>query len=1174
MNPLAKFLQPRTFWIGGVCIGSVSVLLVAKMLGWSLILALLIVLAIVLIGVIVMLVMQLQKNAKRAETIEKTIGHQADRDIERSVPGQVQQMQNLKADLLAAIEALKKTRSGKAGEGVLSTLPWYLLMGPSGTGKSEMMARSGLHFPLLDAARRGRAVKGVGGTRSFDWWLSQEAVVLDMGGRTLTASAQFEDNDDWFAFLDVLKQQRPRKPLNGVVVSMPLDQLADRPDAQIDKLAGGVRERIAELVQRLGVVFPVYVVFTKADLLSGFAEFFSELSTTERAQPWGATIATSRATDQAAEELFDEEMTPLLASLSDRRMQRIGGIPDAFQRARTFAFPAQLERIRPAMRRFIQNVFAPDPTQSDAALFRGFYLVSATQEGSPVDRVLEPEARAMRVALAPVAPPQTSGAFFVHQLLTRVIFADQHLASVSRRALEAMKRRRLFMLGGLGVLFLASLIVMLICAGSNAGLAKGTVRAARDVANNMSESSTLMDKLRPLEALRARLSELEKNKRWTPWWRALGGYSANALIEPGVRLYSDRALETLMKPSVELMKQRTDALTANWSGEFRDFYFVFRSWRLLMNPSQMSPDDSTLVARGVRTVLAQDVLSVAPDQRAEVPGLLARQVAFLAAHHDGLEGPRSKYFPLDDPNLVARGKVTLREHWDPGSFYRLLVDEQGPGLKPMTLPTLVPNLSSLTSAASIPGLYTKDGWTDRVKPEIERWRESSRRDAITPEAFSGSAPDLAAQVTELYAKDYAAQWSGFLEGIALDRPATDLRGVAVMLQTFMQNDSPVLKVVQAVSRQTMMGVESKVGLDAVRDDFQLIHSFFQAPSAEKASFLDKVGKSAQQVGSKLGLGKPSAKLDFRQALSGQYLQVLSKAYEEVNAAADKGMSKEALSSLPAVAAADGWVDEASAAYATAAGTPGTVALLKLPIKTAMGGMNDAIRNQITNDFTVGAGAYFDENLRGKYPIDASSTDVNAFRFNEYYKEGGEFWKFYEEKLKPYVTPSGAPQPDQEPGAVPENVMRQLQLAYRIRQAFYTSDPSAAKFTFTVKTSQDRFQRPAGLNTPFVSFDVGGKFARYNMGPPSPLPLEWPGAQATDGANLRVQVSGQADAIATPMPGVWGLFHLVDRAQVSKVSDNVVMAAFRVPLAGGASMSIPYELQTESLSPFTRDFWSH
>ena len=159
----------------------------------NILLVLLVVLVLVLIVGIVLLVRQL-RQAQQAEAIESTLRTQADADIERSTPGELAEMQSLKDELLAAIETLK-TSGKKAGEDALAKLPWYMVIGPAGAGKSELIRRSGLQFPLHDAANNPRAVRGVGGTRSFSWWLAHEAVLLDMAGRTL-ATAAFDDSGD------------------------------------------------------------------------------------------------------------------------------------------------------------------------------------------------------------------------------------------------------------------------------------------------------------------------------------------------------------------------------------------------------------------------------------------------------------------------------------------------------------------------------------------------------------------------------------------------------------------------------------------------------------------------------------------------------------------------------------------------------------------------------------------------------------------------------------------------------------------------------------------------------------------------------------------------------------------------------------------------------------------
>ena len=50
------------------------------------------------------------------------------------------------------------------------------------------------------------------------------------------------------------------------------------------------RARCKELHDELGVRFPVYVLFTKADLIAGFVEFFDDLGREEREQVWGMTF--------------------------------------------------------------------------------------------------------------------------------------------------------------------------------------------------------------------------------------------------------------------------------------------------------------------------------------------------------------------------------------------------------------------------------------------------------------------------------------------------------------------------------------------------------------------------------------------------------------------------------------------------------------------------------------------------------------------------------------------------------------------------------------------------------------------------------------------------------------------------------------------------------------------
>src|ERR1700678_1595823 len=190
--------------------------------------------------------------------------------------------------LATALQLLKRTRRTR---GYLYEQPWYAIIGPPGAGKTTALLNAGLHFPLAAELGKG-AVSGVGGTRLCEWWFTEEAVLIDTAGRYTTQDSNTAvDRAGWSAFLDLLHRTRPRQPLNGVIVAIALSDVARAPPAERQAHARAIRQRIRELETRFGMRVPVYALFTKADLIAGFTEFFDDLDEAQRAQVWGTTFA-------------------------------------------------------------------------------------------------------------------------------------------------------------------------------------------------------------------------------------------------------------------------------------------------------------------------------------------------------------------------------------------------------------------------------------------------------------------------------------------------------------------------------------------------------------------------------------------------------------------------------------------------------------------------------------------------------------------------------------------------------------------------------------------------------------------------------------------------------------------------------------------------------------------
>jgi len=355
-----------------------------------------------------------------------------------------------------AAAILKQARfKGPDGESrYVSELPWYVFIGAPGSGKTTALVNSGLRFPLREAGGAGGdpALAGIGGTRNCDWWFTDEAVLLDTAGRYTTQESDLEaDAAAWLGFLDLIKRFRPLRPLNGALVTLSISDLMLWNEDERKRYAWHVRARVAELYERLGVRFPVYLLVTKADLLAGFMEFFGEQSAEGRARVWGATFGPSDGgfVPGTPGQRFAEEFSTLERRLYGEMLERLQAEPDLQRRAAVYRFPQQVRGIGPLIEQFLDSAFIGVQGASEP-LLRGVYFTSGTQEGSPIDRVLGALTRSFKLERegkpASAGSPALGGSgksFFLTRLVREVIFPESGLAGsderVERRRLQARR---------------------------------------------------------------------------------------------------------------------------------------------------------------------------------------------------------------------------------------------------------------------------------------------------------------------------------------------------------------------------------------------------------------------------------------------------------------------------------------------------------------------------------------------------------------------------------------------------------------------------------------------------------------------------------------------------------------------------------------------------------------
>ncbi|MBY0262290.1 MAG: hypothetical protein K2Q20_08085, partial [Phycisphaerales bacterium] len=348
-------------------------------------------------------------------------------------------------------------QSGKS----LYALPWYLVVGEPGSGKTEAIRHSSVGFPpgLNDQ------YQGVGGTLNMNWWFTNHAVILDTAGRLIFEEVEPGTTTEWQGFLKLLKKHRPGCPVNGMLLVIPAESLIRDSEQEIKAKAGKIAQQLDMIQRSLGVRFPVFVVITKADLINGFREFFDK--TTDPALQhqifgWSNPDALDA---PFRPELVEEYLRSVQTRLGRRRLgMLIDPVnSDDPKKRRTdqvdalYAFPDSIVRVAPRLKQYLSTIFVAGEWASKPLFLRGIYFTSSMREGTALDADL---AQALGVSVESLPEGkiwERDKAFFLRDLFMNKVFREKGLVTP---AASTSKLQRTRALAPVGVLALGALTLI------------------------------------------------------------------------------------------------------------------------------------------------------------------------------------------------------------------------------------------------------------------------------------------------------------------------------------------------------------------------------------------------------------------------------------------------------------------------------------------------------------------------------------------------------------------------------------------------------------------------------------------------------------------------------------------------------------------------------------------
>lgn len=1036
-----------------------------------------------------------------------------------------------------AVKVLQESGSGKRsvfqrGQ-FMYELPWYIFIGAPGSGKTTALLNAGLTFPL--AEKLGQAsVRGVGGTRNCDWWFTDEAVMIDTAGRyTLQESDSNVDASAWDTFLSLLKKTRPRRPLNGVLLTVNVQDLLQQSPTDRKEHAAKLRARIQELHSKLGIRPPVYVLLTKTDLIAGFNETFGAMGKEERDQVWGFTFPYDANGDSDPLREFPSEYAALEKRIRERLVERMEAENDVLRRAAIFAFPQQFAGLKGLLGGFLEQVFSGGGSLEEQPVLRGVYFTSGTQEGTPIDRVLGTLARTFGVERRLNAPAGARGkSFFLSRLLKEVVFAEQGLVGENRQV-EA-RRRRLKLIGSIAL----ALVSVAVIAGWSLSYVRNKAYVA-EVNERLPALQQQVDAMPPasngdvtplpdvLGAVRAAAIPTAFTFDKVPLSYGLGLFQGDKL-DAAAELSYNRLLEHAMMPRVA--RRLEERLRAVNQDNLELAYEALKGYLMLYTPEKFDPE-----ALKPWVTLDWDVnleRSLTPEQRAALDQHLDAMLA---------RGAPQPNVPMDQ-QLVANVRDMLAAFpLEYRVFSRLKRQQLGADLPEFSVASAGgPNALQVFERASgqpltkgIPGLFTRDGYHKAFKDSVDKvveqlaaeepWVLGTKSSGLASlkDKARGVNHEISDRVRRLFLEEYIKVWDAYLADVRLVK----LGGLDRSLQVarlLAAPDSPLAAYMRGVARETKLVLPKAEKIDgatalgrldekadkARREMAALAGGAQPQPIAGGAGPVEQIVDDHFAHIHRLVAGQPAPLDDVTKMLNEVYVQLAA-----VDAAQKSKAPPPAGGGSGAVKAAAGLQPE--------------------PIKSMLESLSDAGASQSRVAERQGLTAelkpvtdFCARAIAGRYPFSSGSrADVLPDDFSQMFGVGGLMDDFYQRRLAALVDTgtnpwSFRPLPDgSRPGGGAS--LPDFQRAARIRDVFFRSGGKVPAFRVDIRAIE---LDPAIKE---LNIDLDGQVIKFVPGNTAASTINWPPARLAS----QVKVSTVPAGTALQFDGTWALFRLFDRFDV-------------------------------------------
>ncbi len=1059
-------------------------------------------------------------------------------------------------------QALKALQTSKRlGKNKIYSLPWYMIIGSPGAGKTTALNNSGLQFPL-HSQFGDKPIQGAGGTRYCDWWFTNEAILIDTAGRyTAQEDTKKIDSKSWISFLKMLKKGRPKKPLNGIILTISLGDILQKTNTQKSIHATALKQRIQELNHQLGMELPVYVVITKTDMVAGFTTFFDSLEKDERDQAWGFNLPNKKIDkDYDLKNRFNEEYSNLIETINNRVLYLLDHERSQLRRGLIHQFPHQMNALGPALFEFINNIFTPNQFETPIIL-RGLFFVSSTQSnmGSQWVSGIVPTNNIHAPVDQVISEPKT---YFVHDLLKNVIFKEANLANINSRSRRRYHWTYRSLAATIALAFVGTVFLWQKSATVNKAYAETVQGEITTYLNKTSggliDARNWISLAKGLNHLRDLSTGYTKGSEEYPFNQGIGLYQGHKIGSEASITYKKALHHFLMEDIDQLL---TEQIRSAKDDEY--LYESLKFYLMLHNPEKIDRETFTLWV---------DILLQRKAAGEDNKIVRDHLISHLNTALDESVSPT----PVNQP-LVDKARETLvLTPLDLRLYRRLKNDYLKENDQQFTIANILGKKSDYIFyrrsgqplSKGISTLFTYNGFHANFNVQNKRLAErlASEQwiygDTLPEDLSKEKIKAITQRVDDYYFQEYITQWKSLIKDLRIKSFDSVNRGQAV-LRLLASSEKPLLKVLNSIRKHTALNEiptisnEKKEAISNLAEDFASNEKNRLQRLMPIASLGGKTKLPGYQVSESFdsfnryvqtGDGLPLQQMQLSLNNLNDYFQLLANAGNVKQAAFDASLTAE--SSTNPIIAVQRSIDEAhrdvNRWFNSIAKNASTV--------TAA-----ATKGHVNNTWKTDVVSFYDGAIKGRYPISPnSSQDIKLSDFSEFFGPKGVLQSYYDENLKPFVDESKKQWVWKKNIGISNKTLRVFQRAKAIQKAYFNNGESA-QVDFLLKP-----QALDKITTGFI-LETSGQTLSYNHGPLKLSKLSWPG-ESTEYSKMVFNLASKGTPVSSRTEGEWAWFRLLDRhATINRIkgTDSIDL------LFSLNDITASYELRPQSaFNPFT------